>query len=127
MTGAAASELWWRRHTVRYARTMRYPDGGGLTAAERARRERVRLAGSALEAATDAAGILVVTAWPEFAEINAETAGASVASKVIVDACQGIDTASWREAGWKVASLTATHLDPVPHDRAAPAAFRTAG
>jgi hypothetical protein len=29
---------------ARYAGTMRYPDGGGLTAAERARRERVRLA-----------------------------------------------------------------------------------
>jgi transposase len=29
---------------VRYAGGMRYPDGGGLTAAERARRERVRLA-----------------------------------------------------------------------------------
>lgn len=26
---------------------MRYPDGGGLTAAERARRERVRLGGGA--------------------------------------------------------------------------------
>jgi hypothetical protein len=29
---------------VRYARIMRYPDGGGLTAAERARREQVRFA-----------------------------------------------------------------------------------
>jgi transposase len=33
---------------VRYARTMRYPDGGGLTAAERARREQVRLAAAEL-------------------------------------------------------------------------------
>jgi hypothetical protein len=30
----------WR--AVRYIRAMRYPDGGGLTAAERARRARVR-------------------------------------------------------------------------------------
>ena len=29
---------------MRYAGVMRYPDGGGLDAAERARRERVRLA-----------------------------------------------------------------------------------
>ncbi len=33
---------------ARYAGTMRYPDGGGLTAAERARRERVRLAAAEL-------------------------------------------------------------------------------
>jgi len=32
------------RHAVRYAGTTRYPDGGGLDAAERARRDRVRLA-----------------------------------------------------------------------------------
>ena len=32
----------WR--AVRYARGMRYPEGGGLTGAERARREQVRLA-----------------------------------------------------------------------------------
>src|SRR4029077_15201244 len=31
-----------------YARAMRYPDGGGLDAAERARRERVRLAAAEL-------------------------------------------------------------------------------
>ena len=33
---------------VRYAGGMRYPDGGGLTAGERARRERVRLAAAEL-------------------------------------------------------------------------------
>ena len=33
-----------RTGIVRYARTMRYPGGGGLTAAERARREQVRFA-----------------------------------------------------------------------------------
>jgi len=33
---------------VRYAGSMRYPDGGGLTAAGRARRERVRLAATDL-------------------------------------------------------------------------------
>ncbi len=32
------------RRRVSYARVMRYPDGGGLDAAERGRRERVRLA-----------------------------------------------------------------------------------
>jgi transposase len=33
---------------VRYAGDVRYPDGGGLTAAERARRERVRVAAAEL-------------------------------------------------------------------------------
>ena len=33
---------------ARYAGTMKYPDGGGLTAAQRARRERVRLAAAEL-------------------------------------------------------------------------------
>ena len=33
---------------MHYARTMRYPDSGGLTAAERARREQVRLAAADL-------------------------------------------------------------------------------
>jgi Homeodomain-like domain len=33
---------------VRYARSMRYPSGGGLTAAERGRREQVRFAAAEL-------------------------------------------------------------------------------
>jgi putative transposase len=43
----------WR--IVRYSRTMRYPDGGGLTAKERARREQVRLVAAELieEGASD--------------------------------------------------------------------------
>ena len=36
------------RRAVRYAGVMRYPDGGGLDAGERARREQVRLAAAEL-------------------------------------------------------------------------------
>jgi len=36
------------RRAVRYARSMRYPDGGGLDAGERARREQLRLAAAGL-------------------------------------------------------------------------------
>src|ERR671927_344568 len=44
------------RPSLRYASGMRYPDGGGLTAEERARREQVRLQAAAWieEGATDA-------------------------------------------------------------------------
>ena len=49
-TWRLANDLQWRRLRPlavaggsRYAGVMRYPDGGGLTAAERSRRERVRL------------------------------------------------------------------------------------
>ena len=41
----------WR--AVQYAGVMRYPDGGGLTGAERARREQVRLAAAELIEAGD--------------------------------------------------------------------------
>jgi hypothetical protein len=41
---------------LRYAGTMTYPDGGGLAAAERARREQVRLAAAALIEAGPATG-----------------------------------------------------------------------
>src|SRR6266700_978912 len=46
VTGSADG---WR--AVRYAGVMRYPDGGGLTAGERARRERMRLAAAELSEA----------------------------------------------------------------------------
>jgi Homeodomain-like domain len=50
-TPGTATDLWrwpdgWR--IVRYAGGLRYPDGGGLTAAERARLERVRFAAAEL-------------------------------------------------------------------------------
>jgi transposase len=46
LRGIAGSADGWR--AVRYAVVMRYPDGGGLTAEERARREQVRLAAAEL-------------------------------------------------------------------------------
>ena len=63
-------------------------------------------ADSALEAARDADAILVATAWPEFAGISPFATKAVGASMTVVDACQGIDNSTWREAGWKVLSLT---------------------
>jgi UDPglucose 6-dehydrogenase len=63
-------------------------------------------ADSALEAARDADAVLVATAWPEFADISPSAATAVGASMKVVDACQGTNNTSWREAGWKVLSLT---------------------
>jgi len=63
VTGSADG---WR--AVRYAGVMRYPDGGGLTAGERARRERMRLAAAELIAARD---WLTVCRLPPYAhELN---------------------------------------------------------
>jgi len=63
-------------------------------------------ADTALTAAADADVLVVVTAWPEFASMDeAEVAGV-VRSRVVVDACQGISAAAWRDAGWRVSSLT---------------------
>ena len=50
---------------ARYAGTMRYPDGGGLTAAERARRERVPelVAGGTFVGLGWAAGLALPGVW----------------------------------------------------------------
>jgi UDPglucose 6-dehydrogenase len=63
-------------------------------------------ADSALEAARDADVVLVATAWPEFAHISPFATKAVGASMTVVDACQGINNITWREAGWTVLSLT---------------------
>ena len=63
-------------------------------------------ADSPLEAARQADAVLVVTAWPQFADITPRAAQDVTASMTIVDVCQGIDNDLWREAGWTVLSLT---------------------
>ena len=65
-------------------------------------------ADSALAALEQADVVVVVAAWPEFAEISPAAAGAIVASMTMVDACQGIDVTAWQEAGWNVQCLTGT-------------------
>lgn len=63
-------------------------------------------ADSATEAARDADAVVVATGWPEFADISPFAINAAGASVTVVDACQGIDSSTWRGAGWKVLSLT---------------------
>jgi UDPglucose 6-dehydrogenase len=71
-------------------------------------------ADSALDAARDADTVLVATAWPEFASISPSATKAVGPSKRVVDACQGINSDTWREAGWKVLSVTNKVKAPKP-------------
>jgi UDPglucose 6-dehydrogenase len=63
-------------------------------------------ADSALAAAQDVDGLVVATAWPEFAEVPPKEVGQVARHRVVIDACQGIPTTAWREGGWDVFSLT---------------------
>jgi UDPglucose 6-dehydrogenase len=57
--------------------------------------------------ATAGADVLVITAaWPEFAQADAAEVARVIGRRSVVDACQGIDIATWREAGFRVSSLT---------------------
>jgi UDPglucose 6-dehydrogenase len=62
---------------------------------------------SASSAAADADALVVVTSWPEFATASPHDVAAGSAGRLVVDACQGIDAAQWRQADWRVLSLTA--------------------
>jgi len=69
-------------------------------------------ADSATAAAKAADVIVVVTAWPEFAQLNVAELAGLVAGRAVVDACQGIDLAVWGDAGWRVRSLTGVRTAP---------------
>ena len=62
---------------------------------------------SAASAVANADALVVATPWAEFAEVAPEEAALVAAGDVVVDACQGIDAARWRQVGWRVLSLTA--------------------
>lgn len=69
-------------------------------------------ADSAASAAAHANALIVLTAWPEFAEASPTDAASVVADRVVVDACQGLDADRWRKAGWRVHSLTGPGVVP---------------
>jgi UDPglucose 6-dehydrogenase len=60
----------------------------------------VEFAGSALEAVTDADAIVLVTEWPEFAELDWTEIGTIVAGKVLIDGRNFIDGDRARAAGF---------------------------
>ena len=65
-------------------------------------------ADSALAAAVGADVVVVLTGWPEFAQADPAEIARVTRGNAVVDACQGISAANWREAGWQVFSLTGT-------------------
>lgn len=77
-------------------------------------------ANSTVAAAKDADALVVVTAWPEFAQASPAEIANAMAGRMAIDACQGIDVRAWRDAGWEVSSLTGVHngsrLDPTIRD-----------
>jgi UDPglucose 6-dehydrogenase len=73
-------------------------------------------ADSAITAAADADVIVVVTAWPELAEVDAAEVAKVVSGKVVVDACQGISITAWCDAGWQVSSLTGVRAGQSQND-----------
>jgi UDPglucose 6-dehydrogenase len=91
-------------HSLGAAVTVYDPMGSGNALAAF---PELNYADSAIAAAVDADVIAVVTAWPEFAQVDAREVAGVVGGRVMVDACQAISVTAWREAGWHVSSLTA--------------------
>ena len=63
-------------------------------------------ADSAVAAAAGADVVVVVTAWPEFADVDTAEVTGVMRGQVVVDACQGISLDAWRAAGCEVSALT---------------------
>ena len=62
-------------------------------------------AGSALEAATGADLVLLLTEWSEYVQLEPEALGAVVRERRIFDGRLALDPVAWRDAGWVYRSL----------------------
>ncbi|EFV14235.2 nucleotide sugar dehydrogenase [Segniliparus rugosus ATCC BAA-974] len=60
---------------------------------------------SVVDACGKADGVLVLTEWPEFVELDPEQIAGHVRSRVVVDGRRCLDAAKWRAAGWDYAAL----------------------
>jgi UDPglucose 6-dehydrogenase len=65
----------------------------------------LRYAASAAEAARGADVLLVLTDWPEFADLDPAEVGSLVARRGVADGRHVLDPARWRAAGWRYAAL----------------------
>ncbi|WP_327043884.1 UDP-glucose/GDP-mannose dehydrogenase family protein [Microbispora sp. NBC_01189] len=71
----------------------------------RAAHPQLGYAESALEAASGAEVVLLLTEWQEFVSLDPEDLGAVVAARVIVDGRNALDVELWRGAGWHYRAL----------------------
>jgi len=62
-------------------------------------------ASSAIDAATDADVLLLLTEWPEFRQADPEVIGKAVAQRNIADGRHALDPAMWRAADWTYQAL----------------------
>ncbi len=62
----------------------------------------------------DADVVLHLTEWPEFRELDPESVGQLVRSRIIVDGRNKLDAERWRDAGWTVVGLGRDSLVPAP-------------
>jgi UDPglucose 6-dehydrogenase len=76
-------------------------------AMENARRAfpHLRYGTSAMDAASEADVVVLLTEWTQFREIEPTALGSVVARRNVVDGRHALDPAAWRAAGWRYRSL----------------------
>jgi UDPglucose 6-dehydrogenase len=72
----------------------------------------LRYAASAAEAARGADVLLVLTDWPEFADLDPVHLGRLVARRAVADGRHVLDPARWRAAGWRYQALGGPRHEP---------------
>lgn len=91
-------------------------DPAALANARRARPE-LSYAATAAGAAEGAHVVLLLTEWPEFAELRPEDLDTVVAQRNIVDGRNVLNAAQWRAAGWNYRILGSSSTEQEPHLR----------
>jgi UDPglucose 6-dehydrogenase len=71
----------------------------------RAAHPRLSFADTAMEAASGADLVLLLTEWPEYVQLDPEQVGGVVRQRRILDGRLALDPVAWRQAGWIYRSL----------------------
>lgn len=78
-------------------------------------------AGDPLAACQDADLVLVLTDWPEYAELDPTAVAVRARGRCVIDARRVLDRARWQDAGWTVRAPGVDATLPVPSRQAIPA------